>query len=106
MATKVTFKQHPALTGLAAVGHSKRSIDCKIKKQTFGTIDAPTWQTKDNKWSIRIMIKKDQPDDNPNCDWRWIGFRARFDEPEQAKQWLQDNIESIQKKYTLRFTGE
>lgn len=106
MATKFTFKKHPALTGLAAVGHSKQSIDCKIKKKVFGTIDAPTWRTKDRKWSIRIMIEKDQPDDNPNCAWKWISYKRRFDEPEEAKQWLQDNIDAIRQKYTLRFEGE
>lgn len=103
MATKVTFKKHPALTGLAAVGHTQQSIDCKIKKKMFGTIDAPTWQTKDRKWSVRIMIMKTEPDGNPNCDWKWIACKFRFDDAEQAKQWLQSNIETIQQRYTLRF---
>lgn len=101
---KVTFKKHPKETGLASVGNPYQSVDCKINKKTFGLICAPTWQTKGNKWSIQIMVIKTEPDNNPNCNWKWINFKATFDSPELAREWLQSNIENILNKYTLRFS--
>ena len=106
MATKVTFKKQPKETGLGAVGHPYQDIDCKIKKRKFGYISAPTWRTKDHKWVVRVMVMKTEPDDNPNCAWRWVEFANRFDDDEKAKAWLQENIDEIQQKYTLRFVEE
>lgn len=106
MASKVTFKKQPRLTGRMGVGHPYQIVDCKIKKQTFGVLDAPTWQTKDHKWAVRIMIIKPEPDDNPNCNWKWITFRERHDNEESARAWIQENIDAIRQKYTLRFTDK
>lgn len=100
----ITFKKQPKEKGLASVGSPNQSIDCKINKKTFGMICAPNWQTKDNKWSVGIMIIKPAVDNNPNCNWKWIHFTKSFDEPEQAKIWLQENIDKITAKYKLRFS--
>lgn len=102
MAT-VTFKKQTALSGLAAVGNPYSDVDCKLRKKVFGAIGAPNWQTKDNCWTIRIVIEKPEPDDNPNCSWKWIRFAKRFVDEAEARVWLLQNIDAIQEKYTLHF---
>jgi hypothetical protein len=100
---KVTFKKYPKETGLAAIGYSNQSADIKIKKRVIGTIFAPNWQTPDNKWSVGFMVMKTEPDDNPNCDWRNIRLKAKFDTYENAKQFVVDNIEKISQKYEFNY---
>lgn len=106
MATKVTFKKQPKPKGLAAAGYSERSIDCMINRKTFGTIAAPTWQDSENKWSVSATIVKPAPDNNPNCEWKWIRFKLKHDTAEAAKEWLQNNIDLIRTKYTLWLTQD
>jgi|GEM_PF-4184558 len=104
-AAKLTFKKQPRETGLRAVGYSSQSIDVKLNKKTFGTINAPNWQTADNLYGVSIMVMKtaEITDSNSNCDWKRINFRARFADPEQAKIWFQEHIDAQQKMYTFRF---
>lgn len=105
MKTKVTFKNFPKETGLAAIGNPNQSIECKIKRKTFGHINAPNWASSEKVWTISIMVMKTELiiDNNPNCNWKWIYFKAKFVIPDQAKIWLQEKIEEIMKTYELRF---
>lgn len=104
MKTKVTFKNFPKETGLAAIGNHNRSIECKIKRKTFGHINAPNWTT-EKVWTISIMVMKTEliTDNNPNCNWKWVTFKTKFLIPDQAKIWLQEKIEEIVEIYHLRF---
>ena len=99
----ITFKKHPRNTGLYAVGHPYQNVDIKINKKCFGIIYAPNWQTEDRKWTIGIMIVETELDDNPNCTWKWIYFKQKFDEESHARQWIQEHIDKIMKRYDLRF---
>lgn len=103
--TKLTFKKHPRETGLRAVGCSRQSIDVKLRKRTFGTINAPNWQTADNLYGVSIMVMKTAEiiDSNSNCDWKRITFKARFADPEQAEIWFQEHIDALLKMYTFRY---
>jgi len=103
--TKVTFKKHPEMTGRAGIGYPYQNVDVKIKKKKFGEISAPTWQTEDNRWSISVMVVKKQIDEdgNTNCPWKWIHFKQRFVKEEHAREWIQEYIDEIIKKYVLQF---
>jgi len=99
----ITFKKHPAQTGLSGVGYPYQSVDIKIKKKRFGIINAPNWQTEGNVWKIMIAIKKPEPDDNPNCDWKWITFKKDFEDETQARTYIQESIVGIMKKFELHY---
>lgn len=101
-ANKFTFKKQPKATGLGAVGYTKQSIYIKLEGKICGSIDAPNWTTKDNLYSIRLMVFKDQPDSNPNCNWKWITFKFKSGNPEECKQFLNDNFLEINAKYKIR----
>jgi len=95
--TKVTFKKHAKNTGLSSIGYSHQSVDLKIKKKKFGLIVAPTWKTEDSRWSISIMVM------DLNNQWKWVHFKQRFVKEEHAREWIQEYIDELIKKYTLRF---
>jgi len=99
----ITFKRQPRATGLASIGTPYPSVDIKLNKQKFGWISPPTWRTDDNKWGIYFSIKKSEPDSNPNCDWKNVSIKTRFDTEEDARQWMVNNIERILEKYQLHF---
>ena len=54
---------------------------------------------------IRLMVfKKDiNEDSNPNCEWKWIEFKRKFDSVYDAKVWINKSeiIEQIHKKHNL-----
>lgn len=100
----ISFKKHPRETGLASVGNSRQSVDIKVNKKVCGMINAPNWQTKDNKWSISIILKKEiDIITDTNCDWVWVNVKIRFDTEEEARQYVKDNLENIAKVRTLHF---
>lgn len=90
-----TFRRHKLATGLFAVGHTEADVDIKLDRMVVGIIYAPSWQTKDHKWSVNFMMEGN--DDNPNCDWRWMAVKERFDTEEQARQWVKDRADKIKK---------
>ena len=94
---KVTFKKEPKETGLMSISFPNQSVNLKIKGKTFGMINAPTWQTEDNRWSISIMVT------GLNNEWKWVNFKQRFLNEQYAREWIQEYIDAIMKKYTLRF---
>lgn len=103
--TKVTFKKEPKETGLAAVGRPYQASYCKIKGKGFGTLDPPSIRGA-HVWTVRVMIMKPEPDGNPNCDWKWLTFKRTHNSDEQARVWLQENIDRIQEIHTLRFAED
>ena len=103
---KVTFKKYPRETGLASVGNSQQSVNIKVDKKVVGIIHAPNWQTVDHKWSLSFSVIKDTPDDNPNCDWKWIFLKARFDTEEDARSFVIRNIDKLAEKYKFHYFVE
>lgn len=93
--TKFTFKLHPKSTGLSAVGNTRQGADVKLNKQVIGTIHAPNWQTKDNKYSVSFAVKSE----DKNCGWSWVRLKQRTDTIEQMKEWLNEFAGLIVEKY-------
>lgn len=105
MADKFTFKKQKRETGLSGVGYPNPNTDIKFNKKVCGTICAPNWQTEDHKWRIRLAVMKPEGM-SENCDWKWISFKARFDTEQQAREWLQQNVDSLLKKYQFHDLGD
>jgi hypothetical protein len=101
MKFNISFKKQPKETGLRAVGYTHSSIDIKVNKKRVGLISAPNWQKKG--WTIRISIMKPEPDDNPNCDWKWISVKTAFEDEQSARQWVKDNLKSVAEKFSLHY---
>jgi hypothetical protein len=59
-------------------------------------------------YTIRLMImKKDILEDgNPNCPWRWIHLKRESESLDDAKTFLNENIDAILTKYTLKIYEE
>lgn len=87
---KFTFKKEPRETGLRSVGYTKQSVNIKLNKKKVGFIYAPNWNSKG--WKIAFMISGGAG--NPNYDWHWKNLKVCETE-EEARQYVQDNIEKI-----------
>lgn len=102
---RVTFKKEKRETGRMGVGRPYQSVYIKVNKKICGMINAPTWQTKDNKWSVSLSVIKNDimEDGNENCDWMNKQFRQRFDTEEDARIFVRETlIPEITKKYKLK----
>lgn len=50
-----------------------------------------------------MIIKSDILEDgNANCDWKWITLNRNFTSLDEAKIWLNENINLILGKWKLR----
>lgn len=98
----ITFKKHAPYTGLMAVGHPYQVVDIKFNKQTFGHISPPNWRDKDNKWTVRVAryYTEGEENPNPNCPWRWVSFRASFDNEANARVWCKENLPEWLQQFT------
>lgn len=94
MAAVFTFKKSAKETGLRAIGCPHANVDIKRDKKKVGMIYAPTWQTKDGKWSLAFMVN-DHTGKNPNCGWGWIFLKPRFETEQEARQYVSDNAEKL-----------
>jgi len=90
---KITFKQCPKNTGLSAVGGSSNGIDVKHNKKVFAHITGKSWQV--DHIFIMLAFEKSKPDDNPNCSWKWMQTKEKFDSEESAKKYLIENIDKL-----------
>ena len=100
---KVTFKKHARITGLAGIGYSHPNVDIKINKKIIGEIVGPTWQTPDGKWGIMFCVMKKEPDDNPNCEWKNIILKARLNNEQDARKFVEEYINQISDRYTFHY---
>lgn len=94
---KFTFKKHPKETGLAAVGRPDPDTDIKLNKKVVGYIAAPTWQSQDRAWLIRLAVKKE----SEKIGWGWISLKARFSDEKEAREFLQKHVQEITEKWQL-----
>src|ERR1035438_4804731 len=92
---KFTFKKEKRQTGLAGIGSPNASTIIKHDGKQVGSITAPTWLIKDNKWSIRFMVLKDEMGEGENCIWKWINLKARFDEETDAREFIKKNTDKL-----------
>jgi len=70
----------------------------KFKKRKCGQII-------DNTWNIKLTVIKEDimEDGNPNCKWKWITLKKKFESLQEAKDFLNTYIEEIMKKFNLYF---
>lgn len=50
---------------------------------------------------LKIVKADIMEDGNPNCIWRNAKLKKEFSSEDYAREWLNDSIEAIMKKYTL-----
>jgi len=101
---KISFKKHPKETGLQAVGYPYQSVDIKLNGKVVGVIHAPNWQSEG--WKVNFAVMKNKPDGNPNCDWKWIKLNKIFENEEDAREAIKNNIVYITNNYTLHNLNE
>ena len=68
----------------------------KLKKNIVGKIT-------DRKWIIRLMVVKSDiiEDGNPNCKWKWVELTQKSNSLQEAKDWLNEHCDELQRVYTL-----
>lgn len=89
---------HPKLTGLSAVGQSLQDCDIKLDKVVIGLISAPNWRTKDNKYSVRLKVKKERTEEEP-CPFCWVSLKKKTDSLQEMKDWLNIVAQTLAEKY-------
>lgn len=96
---KLSFKKHKRETGLRGVGNPNPDTSIKADGAFVGTIVAPSWRSKDNRYCIRFMVKN--PDETRNCPFSWMTLKARFETEEAAKEFVKRVWKDIQGHYAL-----
>jgi len=92
---KFTFKTHKE-TGSFAWLH-KPYHNVLLCKNKVGSIDH------DKPHQINLMVMKDIKEaENSNCLWKWIHLKHESESLDEAKTFLNENIEAIMTKYTIR----
>jgi hypothetical protein len=90
---KFTFKKGEKSTGLARVAEPYPVTHIKLNKKKIGQIRPPN--SNNNEWAVSISVKKSEPDDNPNCDWKWLKLKVSFAQEKIAREWVKHNLEDI-----------
>ena len=69
----------------------------KLKRKEVGRIDDKIPHR------IRLQVVKDDinEDENSNCEWIWITLKKESDSLQEAKDFLNANIEVITTKYNI-----
>lgn len=92
--TRFTFKKEPRETGLSGVACPYPNTRIKLGGKLVGTIYAPDWTTKDNKWSVQFMIQYEAGSTAP-CEFRWATLKKRFDSEPEAREYVQANTAAL-----------
>lgn len=79
-------------------GFDNDEIIIKLNKKECGSIDYK------EPHKIHFMIIKDDimEDGNPNCVWKWVKLKNKFNSVEEAKEFLELNFDSIISKLKIR----
>jgi hypothetical protein len=99
-ANKFTFKCVKEKGRYSAFTKGHHTI--KYRKLVCGSI------IEERPFRIRLMVHKDDinEDGNPNCPWKWISLKKESESLQEAKDWLNENIEEVLAKYPLRFSED
>ena len=88
-ALKISFKKGEKQTGLSSVGNPYPDTDIKLDGLKVGYIDAPTWQTKDGLWCVRVMRVKERTEAEP-APFIWVTFKRRFEFEPEARTFIKE----------------
>lgn len=93
---KFTFKT-TRTTGSYAWLH-KPSHKILLNKNWVGSIEPV------KPFSIRLMVMKADimEDGNPNCPWKWITLKHESETLDEAKTFLNENIDVIMTRYKIK----
>jgi hypothetical protein len=87
---------------------AQNNYDIKLNRKVVGSIGevrtiGPSVKEDEGKFVLRFIVNKKDPmeDKNPNCVWKWITLKRRFESAEEAKQFVLDNAEIIMKQFDL-----
>jgi len=92
---KFTFKTEKAKGQWRAF--SNDDIIIKLNKKECGNIDC----RKPFKIRLQVLKKDILEDGNKNCKWRWITLKHESESVQDAKDWLNNNIEMITQQLTI-----
>lgn len=95
---KFTFKTERPTGAFNSFFPKKNEI--KLNRKVCGLIED------DIPHQIRLMVIKSDinEDGNPNCKWKWIKLGKKSESLQEAKDFLNENIETIMAKYNLHFS--
>lgn len=86
----------------------QHNYDIKLNKKIVGSIGevrtiGSSGKEDEGKFLLRLIVNKKDPmeDKNPNCSWRWITLKRRFESAEEAKQFILDNSERLIQQFDL-----
>lgn len=96
---KVTFKNDPPITGLAAIGHTK-GAQIKVGGQKIGVITGTSFMAGYARHRIRLMVLSEEN----SCGWAWVQLKYEGDSLAEVKQWIKDHWDEIYKRYDFRCT--
>lgn len=88
-----TYRKQPRETGLRGIVEPYPKTDVKLKKLLVGHINPPSRYNGD-KWNVSLAVKE-------GTNFRWITFKAKFEDEPEARVWLDTRSESIIKTYDL-----
>lgn len=92
--TRFTFKKEPRETGLSAVGRPYPDTRIRLGGKAVGTISAPIYSTKDDKWGVSFKVEKTPTDTDP-CPFAWKTLKRRFDSEPEAREFVQANAAGL-----------
>lgn len=72
-------------------------IDIKLNKLIVGGIYEPSYLSKETKVRIRFVIE----DKTLKCGFKWVTLKASFDDLLEAKNYVIQRAQNIQKQFTL-----
>jgi hypothetical protein len=105
MKNKFTFKKQPVETGLRSIGYSNPNTDVKFNKHIIGEIVAPCWSSNDHKWFIRFMVRR-EPTEQWSAEFCWKTIKKRFDTEPEARQYILENSDKLEKEDLHWFEDE
>jgi len=72
--------------------------------RTIGSIKSEN----EHKFEIGFMVNKKDPmeDGNPNCSWKWVRLKHKFESSEEAKKFISGNTITLLNKFDIRLDTE
>lgn len=108
MKSNFTFKRNRP-TGKWAHLESQHNYTIKLNKLDVGSITeirARIGKIHENEGKFEIgltVFKKDPMEDkNPNCLWRWVFLKQKFENPEEAMEFIKTNADGLTTQFNLR----
>jgi hypothetical protein len=104
---KFSFKRYVPV-GRYRSFDAQNNYNVKLRGKVVGSISevrtiGPNTREDEGKFILRFMVTKKDPmeDKNPNCAWKSVTLKRRFDSAEEAKQFILDNAERLLQQFDL-----